>query len=164
MSFQITEFTSYADIRAALGVSEDDLEDETLALDLYEDMLEVEFEEVGDTFFTAYQAAQAADTPTDAQVRLVKAARLFSTYAVAKQLTATLPLFAAKEVTDSKASVQRFDSPYRDVVKSVLDQYGRLRNRLGTALAAASATAQTTVSKTYFAVVSPSSDPITDSE
>ena len=34
MSFQITEFTSYADVRAALGVSEDDLEDGTLELDL----------------------------------------------------------------------------------------------------------------------------------
>ena len=163
MSFQITEFTSYADIRAALGVSEDDLEDATLALDLYADMLEVEFEEVGDTFYTAYQAAQAADTPTDAQVRLVKAARLFSTYAVAKQLTSTLPLFAAKEVTDSKASVQRFDSPYRDVVKSVLDQYGRMRNRLATALAALAAPTTVSVTKTYFSVVSPATDPITGS-
>ena len=72
MSFQITEFTSYADVRAALGVSEDDLEDETLELDLYADMLEVEFEDVSATFLTTYAAAQATDTPTEAQARFLK--------------------------------------------------------------------------------------------
>ena len=74
-----------------------------------------------------------------------------------------MPLFAAKDVTDSKASVTRFDSPYRDTVKSVLDQYGRLRNRLATALAALAAPTTLSVAKTYFSVVSPATDPITGS-
>ena len=43
MSRPITEYTTYDDVRAALGVSVDDLEDSTLALDLYADMLDVEF-------------------------------------------------------------------------------------------------------------------------
>ena len=163
MSFQITEFTSYADVRAALGVSEDDLEDETLELDLYADMLEVEFEDVSATFMATYETAKGASSPTEAQARFLKATRLFATYAIAKHLTASLPLFAAKDVTDSKASVTRFDSPYRDTVKSVLDQYGRLRNRLATALAALAAPTTLSVAKTYFSVVSPATDPITGS-
>ena len=163
MSFQITEFTSYADVRAALGVSEDDLEDGTLELDLYADMLEVEFEDVSATFLTTYAAAQSVDTPTEAQARFLKATRLFATYAIAKHCCASLPLFAAKDVTDSKATVTRFDSPYRDTVKSVLDQYGRLRNRLATALAALAAPTTLSVAKTYFSVVSPATDPITGS-
>ena len=92
MSFQITEFTSYADVRAALGVSEDDLEDETLELDLYADMLEVEFEDVSATFLTTYAAAQATDTPTEAQARFLKATRLFSTYAIDFVTTVTVIL------------------------------------------------------------------------
>ena len=163
MSFQITEFTSYADVRAALGVSEDDLEDTTLGLNLYADMLEVEFEDVSATFMATYETAKGASSPTEAQARFLKATRLFATYAIAKHLTASLPLFAAKDVTDSKATVTRFDSPYRDTVKSVLDQYGRMRNRLATALAALAAPTTLSVAKTYFSVVSPATDPITGS-
>ncbi len=161
MSFQITEFTSYADVRAARGVSEDDLEDETLELDLYADMLEVEFEDVSATFLTTYAAAQATDTPTEAQARFLKATRLFSTYAIAKHCCGSLPLFAAKQVTDSKASVQRFDNPIRDVVKSINDQYGALRVRLSNAMDALVAPSLVTIAKVYLAVASPSSDPIT---
>ena len=131
MSFQITEFTSYADVRAALGVSEDDLEDGTLELDLYADMLEVEFEDVSATFLTTYAAAQATDTPTEAQARFLKATRLFSTYAIAKHLTASLPLFAAKDVTDSKATVTRFDSPYRDTPVKTGSAFGSAASRTG---------------------------------
>lgn len=163
MSTQITEFTGYADVRAALGVSEDDLEDTTLGLNLYADMLEVEFEDVSATFMATYETAKAASTPTEAQVRFLTATRLFATYAIAKHCCDSLPLFAAKQVTDSKASVQRFDSPYRDTVKSVLDQYGRLRNRLVTALSALSEPTTVSVAKTYFSVVSPATDPITGS-
>ena len=163
MNFQITEFTSYADVRAALGVSEDDLEDTTLGLNLYADMLEVEFEDVSATFMATYETAKGASSPTEAQARFLKATRLFATYAIAKHLTASLPLFAAKDVTDSKATVTRFDSPYRDTVKSVLDQYGRMRNRLATALAALAAPTTLSVAKTYFSVVSPATDPITGS-
>ena len=161
MSFQITEFTSYADVRAALGVSEDDLEDETLELDLYADMLEVEFEDVSATFLTTYAAAQATDTPTEAQARFLKATRLFSTYAIAKHCCGSLPLFAAKQVTDSKASVQRFDSPIRDVVKSINDRYGVLRARLSSAMDALAAPSLVTIAKVHLAVASPSNDPIT---
>ena len=163
MTYPVTEFTSYADVRAALGVSEDDLEDATLALALYADMLAVEFEDIALTFLTTYADVKAQTTPTDAQTRFLRATRLFSTYALAKQLASTLPLFAAKEVTDSKATTTRFDTQFRETVKSVLDQYGRLRNRLSSALDALSAQSTTTVTKTYFAVVSPSSDPITGS-
>lgn len=163
MSFQITEFTSYADVRAALGVSEDDLEDTTLGLNLYADMLEVEFEDVSATFMATYETAKGASSPTEAQARFLKATRLFATYAIAKHCCGSLPLFAAKDVTDSKASITRFDSPYRDTVKSVLDQYGRVRTRLATAMAALAAPTTLSVAKTYFSVVSPATDPITGS-
>ena len=47
--------------------------------------------------------------------------------------------------------------------QSVLDQYGRMRNRLATALAALAAPTTLSVAKTYFSVVSPATDPITGS-
>lgn len=163
MSRPITEYTTYDDVRAALGVSVDDLEDSTLALDLYADMLDVEFEEVSATFAATYQSVKAVDDPSEAQAKFLKASRLFATYAVAKHCCGSLPLFAAKQVTDSKVAVQRFDSPYKDAVKAVLDQYGRMRNRLAAAMTTLSVSSQTKTAKTYFAVVSPDVDPITGS-
>ena len=163
MSRPITEYTTYDDVRAALGVSADDLEDSTLALDLYADMLDVEFEEVSATFAATYQSVKAVDDPSDAQAKFLKASRLFATYAVAKHCCDSLPLFAAKQVTDSKVAVQRFDNPYKDTIKAVLDQYGRMRNRLAASIAALSVSSTTKIAKTYFAVVSPDVDPITGS-
>ena len=164
MSARITDYTSYDNVRAALGVSEDDLEDETLALDLYADALELEFDDVSSGFAALYAAANTADTPSDAQEKLLTVTRLFAAYAVAKHLTASLPLFAAKQVTDSKAAVQRFDNPYRDTIKAVADRYGTLRTRLESAVDTLASSTRTSVTKTYFAVVGSAVDPITDSE
>ena len=161
MSLPITNYTSYDSVRAALGVSSDDLEDATLALDIYADALELELDEVATNFWTQYTLAHDAVTPTADQVKLLTVTRLFATYAVAKLLTGSLPLFAAKQVTDSKAGVQRFDNPFRDVVKAVNDQYGTLRTRLGTAVANLISSSLASVTPVYFAVVSPSDDPIT---
>ena len=163
MSTHITEYTTYSGIRAALGVSSDDLEDDVLALDLYADALEVEFDDVSVNFDALWQAARSATAPTTVQSKFLTAVRLFASYAVAKQATVSLPIFAAKQVSDSKTTLQRFDNPYKDTIKGVNDQYGKMRNRLLATVAALNASTTTTVAKTYFAVVSPSVDPITGS-
>lgn len=161
MTTPITEFTTYDDVRAAIGVSSDDIADETLALDLYAEYLDVELEEVADGVSAMYATCRSADTPSDDQTAFLKATRLFAVFAVAKQLTASLPLFAAKQVSDSKATVQRFDNPYRDTIKNVGDQYSRMKTRLLRAFQGLSASSSTSTAKVYFAVVAPSTDPIT---
>lgn len=164
MSTSLTEFTTYADIRAALGVTEDDLEDATLSLNLYSDSLGVEFEDVSSAFADTYATVRDIDNPSAVQISFLTATRLFATYAVAKQLTATLPVFASKQVSDGKTVVQRFDNPYRDTIKSVLDQYGKAKARLATVIATLNSGSKSTVTRVYFSVVAPSTDPITDSE
>ena len=161
MSLPITNYTSYDSVRAALGVSSDDLEDATLALDIYADALELELDEVATNFWTQYTLAHDAATPTADQAKLLTVTRLFATYAIAKHLTGSLPLFAAKQITDSKAGMQRFDNPYRDTIKSINDQYGTLRTRLANAVATLISSSRTSVTPVYFAVANPSDDPIT---
>lgn len=161
MSTPITNYTSYDSVRAALGVSSDDLEDATLALDIYADALELEFDDASANFKVQYDLAHDAVTPTADQAKLLTVTRLFSTYAIAKHLTGSLPLFAAKQVTDSKAGVQRFDNTHRDVAKAVIEQYNTLRTRIVNAVNALASSSRTIVTPVYFAVVSPSDDPIT---
>ena len=157
----LTDYTEYASIRAALGVSTDDLEDTTLALTLYEDALTQDLEDIDLTLPNTFATTKAKDTPTAQETRFLEACRLFATYSVAKQLTAALPLFAAKQVGDGKAVVQRFDNPYRDTVKNVLEQYGKQRTRLVAALAAIGTAGKVSVAPVYVSVVAPSYDPVT---
>jgi len=157
----LTDYTTYNDIRAVLGVSEDDLTDTTLALQIYEDYLTQELEDIDITLPDTYTTTAALATPTAAETRFVKACNLFATFSVAKTLTAALPLFAAKQITDGKAQVSRFDNPYKDAIKSINEQYETLKTRLIAALGAIGTTTTAATVQRYFAVISPSVDPVT---
>lgn len=157
----LTTYTTYADIRAVLGVSDEDLDDTTLALQLYDDYLTQELEDIALTLPATYVTLKGVATPTVTEMRFLTACNLFATFSVAKQLTAALPLFAAKTVTDGKAATGRFDNPYRDVIKNVTEQTEKMRNRLVAALLAVGTASTATTARVYFSVASPSSDPVT---
>lgn len=163
----LTDYTTYADVRGVLGVSDDELEDATLALALYSDHLLQEFDDVSTTLASDF-ATVAAITPessrTAVQQRFYRLTRLFAAYAVAKQLGSGLPLFGPKDITDGKATVSRFaDSPYRAVLKEVQNKYDELRIKLKEAHAGLSSSATNTVVRSYFSAVGMATDPVTGS-
>lgn len=162
----LTTYTAYADIRAVLGVSNEELEDATLALEVYESNLTFEMEDVNASIISEYTtvSAIASGSRTDAQQRFYKAVRLFATYAVAKQLCSSLPLFGPKDVSDGKASQSRFaDSPYKETIRRIEAGFDRLRGKLDEAYADLSAGSSVAVERTLFAVSSPDTDPVTGS-
>jgi hypothetical protein len=138
--------TTFQDIRAALGVSEDEIDDATLSLDVYALNLEAEMRDFGPTFFSDFQGVllKALADRSASETWFLQMTKLFATYAVANQLAASLPLFSPKEITDGKASVTRYASnPYLDVIKAVSVQYNQARQRLETAYAGLKATTRT---------------------
>jgi len=160
----LVEFTAYDDIRAALGVSIEELEDATLSLPLYDLSLTAELEEVGLDLVTAFRALpDDPGTFTDIQRRFDSALRLFATYAVASHLTVSLPLFSPKEITDGKAGLTRYaQDPYKATISAVNAMFDRQRQRLVDSYA----TLQTlsTASRTFprmFSNVVSSTDPVT---
>lgn len=161
----LTDFTSFDDIRAALGVSTDELEDATLSLSLYELNLVSELDDVGVDLIEDFMTLQAIDpsTWTSVQKRFDQFTRLFTTYAVAKQLTVSLPLFSPKEISDGKASVTRFAlDPYRETIKMIREQYGAFKQKLESAYAASQSTAYVDATpRVYFLGVASGSDPVT---
>lgn len=160
----ITAYTTYADVRAALGVSPDELEDTTLALELYDYNLRLEIEAVSTTLAADYTTvtAIAEETRTSSEANLYRAIRLFATYAVAKQLSSSLPLFGPKDISDGKATVSRFaDSPYIETIKEVKRQYERNRSALVDAYGAYKSTGSSSYSRPYFVASGPSTDPVT---
>ena len=156
-------YTTYDDIRAALGVSSDEIEDATLSLSLYELNLISELEDVDVDLVSDYATVAALSSRTAVQDRFLQATRLFATYVVAYQATTSLPLFSPKDISDGKATVSRYaDSPYKEVIKRVEQLYGKYKARLEAAVAANNAeSAPSITSRPYFSVSVPDSDPVT---
>lgn len=158
------DYISFDDVRAALGVSSDEITDTTLSLDLYAFNLVSELEGISLTLMTDYatQKETTPDTWSAIQTRFHQAVRMFSAYAVAKQATVSLPMFAPKEQTDGKASLVRFaQDPYKATIAQVSQQYDVTKARLEAAYGAINS-AGTPVASTrpYFVVSTPTYDPV----
>jgi hypothetical protein len=157
----ILDYTSYDEVRAALGVSVSELSDDTLSLLMYEDALLADLDDIDDQLATTFATVQVEPTPTDAQTRFLRVTRLFATYSLAKALSATLPMFGPKSVEDGKARMERFADPYKATIASILAEYEKWRGRVQQAYIALGQSGTTATARPYFAVVSPASDPIT---
>ena len=161
----LLQFTTYSDIRAALGVSAEELEDTTLSLSLYEQELAADLEGVSSTLVDDFLALPAdPDDFSKAQKKFDDAIRLFATYSVANHLTASLPLFSPKEITDGKAGFSRYAAdPYQKTITAVAAKYEQNRLRLVDAYAALQSTTSTpVVRRTFFSAVAAAYDPVTD--
>ena len=161
----LTDYTSYAEVRAVLGVESEEISDTTLALSLYGDHLTNELEGVNVNLPTQYAAVVAVVSPavrTDVQTRFYSVTRLFAAYAVAKQLGSALAMFGPKDITDGKATVSRFaDSPYKATLSRVDQQYEALRAKLEAAYLALGLTLTQSTPRPYFVISSPSTNPVT---
>ncbi len=161
----LLDYTTYDDIRAALGVSSDELSDATLSLAVYEYSLASEIRAISRQLASDAATVSAIDegTRTATEQELVEVMSLFCTYTVARQLLPSLPLFSPKEQSDGKASLSRYSTdPYRETMKRVEQEYARFRADLQAVYADYKATSTTTSTpRVYMVVSSPSSDPVT---
>jgi uncharacterized protein (UPF0335 family) len=161
----LLDYTTYGDIRAVLGVSEDEIEDSTLSLQVYEFGLSSEIRAVSRSLVSdvATVIAKEESTRTATESELLEVMTLFSTYAVARQLLTSLPLFSPKEISDGKASQTRYSiNPYEETIRRVETEFNRFKAELEEVYASyKSTTAQARVERTYILVSSPSTDPVT---
>jgi len=133
----ITDYTTYADVRAACGLSSDELSDTQLALALYADTLSLAMadvvlpaEEPGPgPLETRYAALKLIVTPTAPQIKLLALTRRFATYVVAHEVYNTLPITAPKTVSDSKTILTRFssDATFLQAMKNVADTLSAIK-------------------------------------
>ena len=157
----LLNFTTYDDIRAALGVSDEELEDDVLGLQLYEDHLNFELSDVHPDLVTLRTSLESAAVLTPAQERFMAACRGFSTYAVARALTSTLPMFGPKSVEDGKARMERFADPYKVTTEAVNKAYATWKTRLEAAYGTLMSTSKPTVFMSYAVSAAPTYNPIT---
>lgn len=158
----LSSYTSFDDIRAALGVSEDEIEDGTLLLPLYENKLLSEFEDISPSLAEDFLLLPSSGR-TAIQDKFARNVQMFATYAVAKHLTISLPLFSPKDISDSKALQSRYaSSPYKDTIAGIFEEYGSLKSRLDSVYSVIKSTTVTVFRpRVYFAVSSLQPDPVT---
>lgn len=130
--------TSHDEVRATLGVSDEELEDATLDLKVFTDQLELELMDISPTLpatlYTIEAIPEASRTAVQAKLFIV--ANIFCSYAYARVLLTSLPLFSPKRITDGRAEVERHINLMDDVKDGIHAGYSALRTRLQAALAA----------------------------
>lgn len=160
----LTDYTSYAEIRAVLGVAEDEIDDATLELGVYSLNLLAEFEDISSTLLADYAIVALIDAGdrTALQAKLFNAVQLFAPYAVGKQLASSLPIFSPHSITDGKSGFTRYaDSPYKQAIAECLRQYSANRQRLADAYAGFTSTDTAIPLAPYLTISSPATDPVT---
>lgn len=163
----ITDYTSYDEVRSACGLSTDDLPDETLALEMYDNALDLRLGDVtlpddppgpGD-LATRFAEIKALDESarTTLEQKLYNLTRLYATYAVAVEVATSLSMRAAKSISDSKTTLVRFspESTYEIVIDKLNDLMSTTRESIENIV-----DSSVDVSE-YVVVVSPDTDPVT---
>lgn len=163
----LTAYCELAEVRATLGVNDLEISDPVLNLPVYEMGLVRELNKVSTSLPAAFSTVSsiAEESRTDPSQALFDAVRLFSVYAVARQVGVSLGVMAPKDVGDGKATVSRFsDSPYRDTLDRVEQMYTATKASLAQALVdftGSGSTTASTVPFTFFKAVGRGVDPVT---
>lgn len=164
----LTTYCEFAEVRSTLGVNELELKDTVLGLPVYEMGLIRELNKVSTSLNAAFSSAHSKvpSARTASEAALHDAVRLFSVYAVAKQVGVSLANFAPKDVSDGKASTARFaGTPFEGVLDGIDDMYTSLKVDMKAAYEAfAGATAggtSSTIPMTVFLASPRAIDPVT---
>ena len=132
----ILDYTTYADVRAVLGVSEYEVEDTTLALGTYASALQralrATSDSSGKTLYAYFDELDALLSPTEAQDTLLGLIKDFSTYTVAEVCLSGLSLTAMKQESDGKTTAIRFsaESTFLSVSDNIRNKLEEIKNAI----------------------------------
>jgi hypothetical protein len=159
----LTDYTTYAEVRAVLGVDEDELKDEVISLDVFSFGLTADLKDINATLPTQFATVSNKTEADRSEVeqQFFEVTKSFATYAAAKQLLSGLPMFGPKDISDSKTLASRFsDSPYKETANRVEKLYELNRARLVVAFGAVTV-AVDKVQRKLVVVSNPSIDRVT---
>lgn len=126
----LTDFTTYAEVRAVLGVSEPEITDTVLALPMYEVLLTEDLRELNEDLEADFLAADALPSPTADQARFVYLVETYCGHKIGSLLIGSLPMFAPRVITDSSSGFERMADPYQNMRQAITDTLAYLRVRV----------------------------------
>lgn len=163
---RIVDFTTYLDVRAALGVSSEEIEDAEIETDTNRTILAEAYDSLNSGILPAWVALPEDEESRNAsELRFGRLVRLFATYAVANQLLNSVELFGFLKVADGRASTERTQLAFdklRTNVQALLARVGsKLLDAYGALVPTAVIPAASTMS--FAAAVGVAVDPVTNS-
>jgi len=134
-------YTTVDDVRAALGVSSEELEDVTLELETISTQLVGFLEDLDSNLPTQFETIDTMqqNTRTTAQQKFYLVTRAYATYVVAGLMLSTLAMFSFKRITDGKAEAERSEA-WDTVKQDIKDNLEILRRRVQSAYTALNTT------------------------
>lgn len=140
----LTTYTTYADIRAVLGVSIDELPDSVLSLAVYDNALLVAMmgrsgvidpDTVERNLVDQYTYLKAIPSPTSDDLLNIALIEEYAVYFTADVLCGSLSMFAPKTQADGKSTLTRFSSEdtYRSVCSAIKSRLGGIIGKLNDA-------------------------------
>lgn len=157
----LSDFFTPDEVRAALGVSNLELEDATLDLDMYPRHLEIELLQYGQNIISDFHTAGSLPAPTAADQLFTSLVKQFSLYSVAVLVAESSPNFSPRNITDGKGGFIRHSDSYKEVLARVTARMQQAGDRLATAYKTYLGSTKTVVVPTLFEAVTPSFDPVT---
>jgi len=162
----LSSYTSPDEIRAVLGVSATELPDSVINLSQWDTLNTLDLEDVNVGLPTTYATVSALPelSRSTSEQRLYALVRLFTTYAIAKNLLTSLPLFSVQQLTDGRAEFQRQRDIFEDVRVGVDGMFNKLRLKVSAAyvILVPADTAYTSSSHEYTAAVGLAINPVTN--
>lgn len=130
----LTDYTSYAAVRAVLGVATKEITDTVLGLPQYLLQFEMDADSVdvgngGVLAMWVTVSAIPSNSRTPNQVRFLDLVGMFANFSVARALLASVEMFAPQQITDGKAKQVRKD-PYETLRNGVQGGFARIRGYL----------------------------------
>jgi hypothetical protein len=128
----LTTYTTYDEVRAALGVSKTELPDTVLSLTQWDTLTVIGLEDVHTGIPTLYGTISALPTisRSTTEQRFYDLTRLYACYELAQTLLVSLPLFAVRRLTDGRAEFDRQPDVYEDVREGVRGMHNMLKVKL----------------------------------
>lgn len=162
----LTDYTTYAEVRAVLGVSTTELPDTVLAQPQHAIMLTLDLEDINTgipALYTTVSALPEVSRSADQQ-RFYDLARLTAAYAIARNLLTSLPLFSVSRLTDGRAEFERQKDIFEDVRKAVNAMYDKLRLKLSAifVVLTPSQPVYASVTQVFTAATGLATDPVTN--
>lgn len=164
MSSILTYVPSFGDVRALLGVSEEELEDVVLGLRIYELGLLADLARIDAGLIAAFDTASstAVFSQTAEDKALIAAVQTFATYQVAEAVSRALSHIAPKTITDGKAMTQRQAGDLASAIRAELrlgksSALAAVKSAYAASTSGASAVLESIV---VFLAAKPASDPV----
>lgn len=161
----LTQFTTFDEVRAVLGVADEELEDETLSQPLYERQLVLDLEDIALALPDQFHIVSAIQYPnrSSTQKRFFDLVQLFSAYAIGKHLLTSLPYFGELRMEDGRSQKERVRDPYQLTREGVLAGFNSVRLRLEAAYAGlVGGTAAGRATRSYLLSTGLATDPVTN--